>query len=259
MPSYWSDHPRTPLQPHLRAAAARSLYELMARGLSGPDGSGIRNGADVLLKSLFVLLGGRHGLTIFAVVLLGTGVVLVWRDRRKNGPIEGRYFLGMAGGVRAVRGPLRCGDEPAHDAGAAAGRRRWRSVRSRSRSYPPRSWFPLVRESTRNCCSGSDRGGAGSAGDRWGSAGNRFQRESFATLLGALIFSAFHYIGPLGDSLELTSFTFRTIAGVLLSALFLAPGLRHRGLDPRVVRCRADGGAVVESLESGVGVESQGS
>jgi hypothetical protein len=46
-----------------------------------------------------------------------------------------------------------------------------------------------------------------------------------ATLAGALIFSAFHYIGPYGDRLELTSFAFRAIAGVLFSGLYLLRGL----------------------------------
>src|SRR6267154_2403516 len=34
-----------------------------------------------------------------------------------------------------------------------------------------------------------------------------------ATVLGALIFSAFHYIGPFGDRFDVFSFVFRTIAG----------------------------------------------
>ena len=38
------------------------------------------------------------------------------------------------------------------------------------------------------------------------------------------IFSAFHYIGPYGDRLELGSFTFRAIAGVLFSGLYLLRG-----------------------------------
>jgi hypothetical protein len=46
----------------------------------------------------------------------------------------------------------------------------------------------------------------------------------FATIVGALIFSAFHYIGPYGDRLELASFTFRAIAGVMFSALYLLRG-----------------------------------
>ena len=45
-----------------------------------------------------------------------------------------------------------------------------------------------------------------------------------ATLAGALVFSAFHYIGPYGDRLELGSFAFRTVAGVLFSGLYLLRG-----------------------------------
>jgi len=40
----------------------------------------------------------------------------------------------------------------------------------------------------------------------------------------ALIFSGFHYIGPLGDQLTLQSFTFRAVAGVVLSGLYVARG-----------------------------------
>jgi membrane protease YdiL (CAAX protease family) len=46
----------------------------------------------------------------------------------------------------------------------------------------------------------------------------------FATLLGALIFSAFHYVGSYGDPLDLPSFTFRTLAGVTFSAMYLTRG-----------------------------------
>jgi hypothetical protein len=45
-----------------------------------------------------------------------------------------------------------------------------------------------------------------------------------ATLVGALIFSGFHYIGPFGDPFLLDSFVFRAIAGVLFSALYLIRG-----------------------------------
>ncbi len=47
---------------------------------------------------------------------------------------------------------------------------------------------------------------------------------AFAVVVGALIFAAFHYIGPYGDRLQLASFTFRTVAGVLFSGLFLLRG-----------------------------------
>jgi hypothetical protein len=45
-----------------------------------------------------------------------------------------------------------------------------------------------------------------------------------AAIAGALIFSAFHYIGPFGDPWQLYSFVFRTIAGLFFSALYLTRG-----------------------------------
>ena len=35
-----------------------------------------------------------------------------------------------------------------------------------------------------------------------------------AAAVGALIFSAFHYIGPYGDKWQLASFTYRALAGL---------------------------------------------
>jgi membrane protease YdiL (CAAX protease family) len=48
--------------------------------------------------------------------------------------------------------------------------------------------------------------------------------NTFAVVLGALIFSAFHYVGPYGDPLRLDSFVFRSIAGVAFSALYVFRG-----------------------------------
>jgi len=47
---------------------------------------------------------------------------------------------------------------------------------------------------------------------------------AWAAVLGALLFSVFHYIGPYGDAFQLYSFVFRAIAGLVFSALFLARG-----------------------------------
>jgi hypothetical protein len=52
----------------------------------------------------------------------------------------------------------------------------------------------------------------------------RIQANVFAVFLGALVFSAFHYIGPYGDSLQLGSFTFRAVSGLLFSALYVLRG-----------------------------------
>jgi hypothetical protein len=45
-----------------------------------------------------------------------------------------------------------------------------------------------------------------------------------AAILGATLFSAFHYIGPFGDPWQLPSFLFRFIAGLILTGLYLARG-----------------------------------
>ncbi len=45
-----------------------------------------------------------------------------------------------------------------------------------------------------------------------------------AVILGALIFSAFHYIGPSGDSLSFGSFFQRTVGGIYFSTLFVTRG-----------------------------------
>ena len=45
-----------------------------------------------------------------------------------------------------------------------------------------------------------------------------------AAVVGAFIFSAFHYIGPYGDQLQLQSFVFRMLSGLAFSALYLVRG-----------------------------------
>jgi hypothetical protein len=45
-----------------------------------------------------------------------------------------------------------------------------------------------------------------------------------ATVVGALVFSGFHYLGPYGDPIDLASFTFRALAGLVFSAMYLLRG-----------------------------------
>ncbi|MFM7293005.1 MAG: type II CAAX prenyl endopeptidase Rce1 family protein, partial [Planctomycetia bacterium] len=46
----------------------------------------------------------------------------------------------------------------------------------------------------------------------------------WAILLSSLLFSAAHYVGPLGDSFGLYSFTFRAVAGLFFAMLLLVRG-----------------------------------
>jgi len=46
-----------------------------------------------------------------------------------------------------------------------------------------------------------------------------------SVLIGALIFTSAHYLGPLKDSFTYASFTFRLLAGLVLSTIFMFRGL----------------------------------
>ena len=187
----------------------------------------MRNGADVLLKSLFLSFGGQQGLLVFNALLLGAGAVLVARDlRRTRQGLSPGIFLGMTaesalGGLvfGVVAGTLTAillhgapalmimaqgtsaFDLPTQlmiSLGAGIYEELlFRVLLVGSLAWVARrlfGWSPLA---------------AGIA----------------ATLLGALLFSAFHYVGPYGDALELGSFTFRAVAGMLFSAMYLLRGL----------------------------------
>jgi membrane protease YdiL (CAAX protease family) len=226
--SYWRAA-RAPRYSLLFALPLLVLYELFAFTLSHDAILGVRNGADVLLKSLFVGLGGRDGLIVFGLILLGTGAVLVVRDRRRSGPLELRVFLFMLlesvacallfglvvgtvtglllGGLVTAPGPALAAAQAAAPLGLptrlmiSLGAGIYEELLFRVLLVGALAW------SGRRLLGWS----AGAAG-------------VMATIVGALVFSAFHYIGPYGDPLELPSFTFRALAGVAFSALYLLRG-----------------------------------
>ena len=217
---YWSAT-RAPRYSLTFALPLLLAYETLARLISGD--SGVRNGADVLLRSLFVLLGGRHGLTLFAVVLFGTGLFLVVRDWRKSGPPSWRYFLGMTaesavyavlfGWVTSVLTTLLL-----HGPSALM------LVQGTSLSLPTQLMVSLgagiYEELLFRVILVTALARLATAGFGW----KPWSAGVFATVLGAVVFSAFHYIGPLGDTFQLGSFMFRLVAGLLLSGLFLLRG-----------------------------------
>lgn len=225
-PTYFSSS-RAPRHSLLFALPLLLLYEALAFLLSGDQLGDVRNGADVLLKSVFVALGGRYGVTAFSVVLLGVGTALVIRDRRKNGPIVPGFFAGMLlesvlyaillGGVASALTSLLLHGRLALVAQGAGG--------IAALGLPSQLMISL---------------GAGIYEELLfrvllvsglaALARNLFHWRPvpagvFAAVLGALIFSLFHYVGAYGDVFTLGSFTFRAIAGLLFSALYLLRGL----------------------------------
>jgi membrane protease YdiL (CAAX protease family) len=226
--SYWRAA-RAPRYSLLFALPLLVLYELFAFTLSHDAILGVRNGADVLLKSLFVGLGGREGLIAFGLLLIGTGVVLVVRDVRRSGAIEPRIFgfmllesvvcallFGLVvgtltglllGGLVTAPGPALATVQAAAPLGLptklmiSLGAGIYEELLFRVLLVGFLAW-----------------GGRRLFGWGAGAAG------VMATIVGALVFSAFHYVGPYGEPLEVPSFTFRALAGVAFSALYLLRG-----------------------------------
>lgn len=221
--SYWSDA-RAPRYSILFAAPLLVLYEGLAWALGRAGASQVRNGADVLLKSLFTALGGQYGLRAFAVVLLGVGLTLVGRDVRRNGLPAARAFVGMAvesvvyaallGFVAsALTSLLLTGRLALVQGGPVEGLSTpvQLMVSLGAGLYEELVFRVLL-------VSGLAAIGAKVLGWKPVPAG------VLAAVVGALIFSAFHYLGPYGDPFQVGSFTFRTIAGLLFSTLYLTRG-----------------------------------
>ena len=228
--SYWqaSKAPRYSL---VFALPLLALYEAMAALLSYRPGGGIRNGADVLLRDLFIAIAGRGGPLAFGLVLLGIGVWLIGRDMRAHGmalrvSVFVRMFaesVGLAlafgfivGGITArllgvwvvaVRAPTAL-------ALSAVGPLNFqtRLMVSLGAGLYEELFFRVLLVSVL----------------AWGARAVVGARPvvggAVASVAGALIFSAFHYVGPYGDRLALQSFVFRFIAGLAFSALYLLRG-----------------------------------
>jgi Type II CAAX prenyl endopeptidase Rce1-like len=218
--SYWRLS-RSPRYSLLFALPLLVLYETLAFVLSHDAIAGVRNGADVLLKSAFVWLGGRTGVILFGVMLLGTGAVLIHRDRA-GGKLRPSLFLGMA--AESVLYAALFGAVAGVLTGLLLGGVRLALAPGLRLDLPTQLMISLGAGIYEELLFRVLIVGALAWGARrllgWGEGG----AGVFATILGALIFSTFHYLGPYGDRLTLASFTFRAIAGVLFSGLYLTRG-----------------------------------
>lgn len=224
---YWRAS-RAPRYSLLFALPLLLAYEALAAALPARETGGVRNGADVMLKSLFVLVAGSRGPLLFGVLLLALGAWIVWRDVAAHGPVRRPWIfaamlgesvlLALAFGV--VVGMITARLLGAFGALAMAPVARLdlptRLMISLGAGLYEELLFRVL------LVSALDWGGRHLLGWRPWAAGVG------ATLLGAAIFSAFHYVGPYGDAFQLQSFVFRMVGGVFFSGLYL---LRGFGVD----------------------------
>jgi len=222
---YWQAS-RSPRYSVLFALPLLVLYQILAAAVpAGPEG-GVRNGADVMLQSVFMWVAGAWGPRLFMACLVVAGLWLVLRDLRSHpGRLRSGVFAAML--AEAIGLALVFGFVVGGLTAALLG------------EPPPLS---MVQGGTAQLGRGTVLMlslGAGIYEEllfrvvlvglfAW------VARRVFgfrpliagtsATIAGALVFSAFHYIGPYGDPWQVYSFVFRTIAGLFFSALYLTRG-----------------------------------
>ncbi|MEO6529165.1 MAG: CPBP family intramembrane glutamic endopeptidase [Gemmatimonadaceae bacterium] len=218
---YWSTS-RSHRHSLLFALPLLLLYELL-EVVSPVRASGgvIRNGADVLLTGIFSWMLGPRGPLVFMALVIGGALWLIFRDR-SGGQIRASTLGAMLGeslvlallfglvvGTATVQlvGPLRAlAASNGLDGGPLA-----RLTLSLGAGLYEELLFRVVIVAL--LANGLHLLGFG-----------RLSAGTLATITGALLFSAFHYIGPLGEPLRLESFVFRALAGLAFSVLYLTRG-----------------------------------
>jgi hypothetical protein len=203
-------------------------YEALAAALAQPGKGEIRNGADAMLRGAFTAIAGPYGSAIFMAVIIVVGLVLVIRDRRASGDhMRPIIFVGMLAESIVLAGlfGLVIGVTTAKLLGSMHAL----SIAGTGQSIAKMGWTTRLMLSL----------GAGlyeelffrvllvtgiAAGARMLLGLGRRGSGIIAAVLGAFIFSAFHYIGPYGDPLKLQSFVFRMLSGLAFSGLYLVRG-----------------------------------
>lgn len=198
------------------------LYEFLeAVAPIRTTGGVVRNGADVLLTGAFSWMLGPRGPLVFMALIIGGALWLIIRDRRA-GPIRAAtlgtmlaesmllaLLLGIIVGTATMQlvGPLRAlAQGTGLDGGPLA-----RLTLSLGAGLYEELLFRVVLVSLL------------AYGLRFAGLGT-LAAGAIATVVGALLFSAFHYLGPMGEPYQLESFVFRALAGLAFSALYLTRG-----------------------------------
>jgi hypothetical protein len=217
---------RAPRYSILFALPLLVAYEGLAALLSNPAG-GLRNGADALFRMTFSAVAGVHGHAIFMAAVILLGVWFVARDmRRSTEPLRGRYFVGMLAesAVLAVAFGLVIATITAQLLGVAQLLAIAAQADITSMSWPARLMLSLgaglYEELFFRVVLVSGLTVVGTVALGW----SRGLSVTVAVVVSAVLFSLFHYIPPYGDPFQIASFTFRLLAGLAFSVLYVVRG-----------------------------------
>ena len=215
---------RTATYGFLAALPLFLLYEILILVVNEGDVAQVRVGADVWIKQALAAIGGT-GMFSIGIVVLAIGLLVFLAERKKKLPVYPEYFVGIVAEsflyavvvaiiVSNVVGFIFSAalTETTGLAGAAADMGTAKKlVLSIGAGLYEELVFRVVL-----------------VGGLFWTFRHVFGGETsaylFAAVIGALAFSAVHYIGELGDVFEITSFAFRFLFGLALNAIFLVRG-----------------------------------
>jgi len=213
---------RSPWYSYLFVLPLLVMYQALVLVANLGERRTVVNGADAMVQGFLGLLGARGWAASWMFLAVVAGIVIYRADvLHRQGPLRRGYFWGVLGesaAYAAVFGSvvsiLTYFLLPGHA---------WLQIGGGSMSFGQRLATSLgagLYEELvfRLCLTG---------GMIW--TLRRFGWKDVvagitAVLVSSFLFSLVHYVGPLGDTLQLTSFTFRFVAGVVLTALFTVRG-----------------------------------
>lgn len=218
---------RTATYSFLMALPLLLLYEGLILLFNQGQTMQVRISAEVWMKWIFSLFGAA-GVHVLAAIVLVVGIGIFWVERRKNVPLSPRYFGWMVAesAMYAVLLALMVSTVVGMIFAMAP------TATSSSLMAPQMAGGGLGMQLALSI-------GAGLyeellfrvllvGGLYLGLKGLFPETSPYAyiivALVGALLFSAVHYIGALGDAFTLSSFTFRFLFGLALNAVFLIRG-----------------------------------
>ncbi len=204
-------------------------YQALAVSLQRPSAERhVRNGADVMLNELATLVAGAYGPMLLMTAIIGLSVIFVWRDIHRSGSgVRAGVFAGMlveAAALAAVfgivigivtsqlLGSLHLLMIPAQATAIDRMSLPTKLMLSLGAGLYEELLFRVLLVSAlatgARVVLGLGRRGAG----------------FFAAFVGALLFSAAHYVGPLGEPFQIQSFAFRAVSGLAFSGIYLLRG-----------------------------------
>jgi membrane protease YdiL (CAAX protease family) len=231
--SYWALS-RAPRYALLFALPLLVLYEGLAAALGGLAGVAVRNGADVWLKAPFVAVFGPRGPVVFGALVVLASVALVLRDvRRSRDGVRAGVFARMLGESVLLAGvcALAVGMATAqllralpHAVVAVAPALAASPGGVASLGAPAQLMVSLGAGLYEELLFRVVLVGALRAGARRVLGLGPAAAALLAVVVGAVLFSAAHHVGPLGDPLTADRFVFRLVAGLFFSGVYVLRG-----------------------------------